>query len=322
MQPLVSVVMPAYNAEKYICASIDSVLAQSYSNIELVIVDDGSTDNTADIINNYIKSSNKHIIYKRQINGGPARARNVGILLSTGAWISFIDSDDYWASNHLQLLFDKASTDGEVGLVYGSKIFVDKDGNELSQSQQPHWELPEGWIFPQMFANNLMNTSSVIVKRDLIISVNLFDESPSLRICEDYDLFLKLTAISKVCSRPDVKYYYRRHDANITLNNILRARGLITAVENAAKLLQDGKVNSNNMLVGINIDNRLREVYEHAVLCAYFANNMIQCQKFAIEGMRRGFLTTKILEKLILSLLPRYVLTVIRKWKTTNDSQS
>ncbi|KAB0666491.1 glycosyltransferase [Oryzomonas japonica] len=312
-QPLVSVVMPAYNASEFIAEAIKSVLSQTYQHLELIVIDDGSVDNTGEIVSEFVEKYKPTIRYQYQDNSGrPACARNKGIILARGEWIAFLDSDDYWINGHLQQLIEKAKIDKEVALVYGSKIWVDQNGNEYPPEYQPRYEMPEGWIFAEMFKNNLMCTSSLLVKRSKLFDVDLFNESKSLKVAEDYDLCLKISATSKVASLPELKYYYRRHNTNTTLDNSKRARGLITAVDNAANLVINGKVAKENDLQDVDIRKRIVELYEHAVLTTYYDNNYLEMRRFVVEGIWRGIITRKIIEKVILSLLPRKVVAIIK----------
>lgn len=310
----ISIIMPAYNASKFIGESIESVVNQTFDSWELIVVDDGSTDETANIVSIYAKRVGPKIRCLEQENSGhPACARNKGIRNAVGGWVAFLDSDDYWERDHLLKLFSCAKEDRDVGVVYGSKIWVDQTGNVLPAKHQPDYHMPGGWIFENMFFNNLMNTSSVLVKKEILFKVGLFNESPSLRNVQDYDLFLRLAAVCKVASVPDLKYFYRRHDSNVTLNSSRRARGLITAIDNAIGWIKAGKVDINNKIEGIDAKERLKQVYEHSVLSTYYNKQYFDMIKFAIESASRGIVTKKMLQKLIFSCFPSRLRDSIRR---------
>lgn len=124
--------MPAYNAEKFITDSIESVIDQSYTNWELIIIDDGSSDKTLEIANNFRKIDKRIVVKKTEENGGVALARNLGYESATGRFIAFLDSDDLWYPNKLkdQLNF---ILDAKCSLVYCSYEVIDKDGKSLSK---------------------------------------------------------------------------------------------------------------------------------------------------------------------------------------------
>lgn len=127
---LVSIVMPAFNSESTIAQSIDSVLGQSYKNWELIIIDDSSLDATIDIVDRYVQVDQRITIVELEKNSGPAVARNKGINLSEGEFIAFLDSDDIWFSNKLDVQVESFRRN-RVSLVYSSYNLMDKSGKHV-----------------------------------------------------------------------------------------------------------------------------------------------------------------------------------------------
>jgi glycosyltransferase involved in cell wall biosynthesis len=127
--PEISVVMPAYNAEKYIAESIESILNQSFSQWELIIIDDGSTDNTAEIVAKF--QSDKRIKLIKQANGGVSSARNAGINAASGNYITFLDADDAYLPENLQAKYEKINTDSGIEFVYSDLYICDSDMKEM-----------------------------------------------------------------------------------------------------------------------------------------------------------------------------------------------
>ena len=117
--PLVSIIMPAYNTEKYIQASIDSVLNQTFTNWELIIINDGSTDSTVEIVKENQKRDHR-IILINQVNKKQAAARNAGFKISKGEWIAILDSDDLWVNNKLEIQLESCE---KADVIYSSGIF-------------------------------------------------------------------------------------------------------------------------------------------------------------------------------------------------------
>ncbi len=117
----ITAIIPTYNSAKYITEAIDSVLNQTYANIEIIVVDDGSTDNTENILSNYV-NKNK-IIYVKKKNGGPGSARNLGIKLANGEYIAFLDADDMWEKNKIEKQLSMALSSSS-DLVYTSRYFI------------------------------------------------------------------------------------------------------------------------------------------------------------------------------------------------------
>ncbi|QIT56556.1 glycosyltransferase family 2 protein [Aquisalimonas sp. 2447] len=138
--PLISIVTPTFNRAGYLPVAIDSVLAQTFPNLEYLIVDDGSTDNTSDVVNSY---DDERIRYFRQENQGQSVARNVGIENSRGEFVCFLDSDDAWVPEKLQQQLEAFRAHPEAGVVYGDYIFIDAEGDTLSMRNMGR---RSGWI--------------------------------------------------------------------------------------------------------------------------------------------------------------------------------
>lgn len=186
--PMISVIIPTFNYAEFISDAIDSVLAQTFKDFEIIVVDDGSTDNTKDILNKY----SDNIKYYYQDNKGPASARNLGIKNASGSYICFLDSDDIFMPNKLKLQIDTfhSISKQNTALLYSNFTSVNK---RLDISIQ-HYKCPKFQshkiAFDYLIKNNFINTSTVMIKRDFLCDVDLFDEK--LKYLEDYDLWLKL----------------------------------------------------------------------------------------------------------------------------------
>ncbi|NJL45009.1 MAG: glycosyltransferase family 2 protein [Leptolyngbyaceae cyanobacterium SM2_3_12] len=206
-----SVVIPAYNASKFIQRTLDSVLGQTYRNLEVLVVDDGSTDNTATIVKQY-GALDPRIILLSQGNAGVAAARNLGIAISTGEFIAFIDADDIWyptnLENQVQALVE---ADKSVGMVYSWTADID-EGDQLTGTSRTSGYY--GNIFPALFDYNIIgNASAVMVRRHCIETVGGY--STELRAqqaqgCEDWDIYLRITAHYRVQLVPKILVGYRQ----------------------------------------------------------------------------------------------------------------
>lgn len=183
--PKVSVIIPSYNSAKYLSEAIDSALNQTFKDFELIVVDDGSTDNTAEILSKY---GNKIRCFSQE-NKGVSAARNRGIRESKGEYIAFLDSDDIWLPKKLELQMQKLSNNPEYTWSYCDKISVFEDGIKEEDNNNLIKPL-EGYIFDHLLVKNFIPTPSVIIKRGCFESAGLFDEN--LLHLEDYDLFLRL----------------------------------------------------------------------------------------------------------------------------------
>ena len=183
--PTISVIIPTYNRANYITKAINSVLSQSYKDYEIIVVDDGSTDNTCQIIKNY----NTKITYIFQENKGPSAARNLGILHANGKYISFLDSDDIWKKHKLRVQIDTIIKNPDIKINYTQEIWI---RNGIRINQKKIHSKHDGWIFEQCLPLCIISPSSVIIHREIFNKTGLFDEN--LIVCEDYDLWLRISA--------------------------------------------------------------------------------------------------------------------------------
>lgn len=187
---LVSVIMPAYNAAKYISESIDSVLRQDYDNWELIVIDDGSTDQTAGITKQYA-ASNDRIKYIEQPHAGQGKARNAGLQISSGEYVAFLDADDIWLPEKLSKQIEiLQSTDAD--LVF-SQAYLLQDENVTTEKINSHSGYLNGKDAVLVFlSGNQVPLLTAIAKRSSIQEVNGFTEIRGIH--EDYDLWLRMLA--------------------------------------------------------------------------------------------------------------------------------
>jgi glycosyltransferase involved in cell wall biosynthesis len=197
----VSVIIPCYNSGKTIKNCISSVLNQTYPIHEIIVIDDGSTDNSFEIVSKIQMENNfeKFISFKQK-NAGPSKARNVGIMNSTGDFIAFLDSDDEWINDKIEhqiTAFEKNTTVGIIGTNYVVK------GNTLNNTLQEHQIIP----FKKLLFKNYFVTSSVMVKRTVMIQ-HLFDTKK--KFVEDYDAWLRIVYENEGVFLPQVLVVYNK----------------------------------------------------------------------------------------------------------------
>jgi len=182
--PLITVVIPTYNRAWALQTAIDSVLAQDYPEFELIVVDDGSTDATAELLAAY----NRHIIAIRQENKGVAAARNRGLAAAKGHLIAFLDSDDYWLPLKLSAQAAFFNAHPEALICQSQEIWI-RNGGRVNPRRR-HVK-PQGDIFIPSLSLCLVSPSAVMVRKALLDKVGGFDET--LPACEDYDLWLRVS---------------------------------------------------------------------------------------------------------------------------------
>lgn len=215
--PLVSVIMPAYNAEEYIAESIDSVVDQTYKNWELIIIDDGSTDNTKAIAKKRAEKDNR-VQYLYQENGKQGKARNYGINKSKGEYIAFLDADDLWVKEKLEIQIQFLKKHPKIDLVFSKGYYLkDKKKTEFDIEIRNEWTKDD---LPKFIEFNKIPILSVIVKRESLLEVSSFAESDQTQFGEDYLLWLMLLSKNnRFSSLSDRLFYYRVHVNQITINH-------------------------------------------------------------------------------------------------------
>lgn len=228
MNPLISIVVPVYNTEKYIAETIDAVIAQTYPHWELILVDDGSTDGSAKIMQAYAeKEARIRYVYKE--NGGQASARNKGIKEAKGEYISLLDADDLWLENKLSeqiAELESYSPDFLYGLGY---YYYPEREKQLEAYDWVSGQMTGETFFKVLYHSCAVNTNTVIVKKSLFDKVGYFDESQILRGTEDWDLWLRIAKVAnKIYGSPSRLVYYRIHEGGIHLQHARMLIGKLT----------------------------------------------------------------------------------------------
>jgi glycosyltransferase involved in cell wall biosynthesis len=192
-RPRVSVIIPTYNRAQYVCEAIESVLAQTYRDFEIIVVDDSSTDDTEERLRPYMD----RIRYTRQANAGPSVARNRGILASSGEYTAFLDSDDLGNAERKRerhvAVFERMP---DVGAIYTNYVYGETPADPRVLSRHPGIQPPSGDVFLAMAEANLAGcSSSIVVRKSAFAEAGLFD--PTLKGLEDYDLWIRLAAVTR-----------------------------------------------------------------------------------------------------------------------------
>lgn len=228
--PLVSIISPTYNHHSFIASCLNSVLSQSYSNWEQIIIDDGSTDDTGEIVCKYKDS---RIRYEHQANAGPfelANSYNRALSLASGELVAILEGDDFWPSEMLALTVP-AFLDPGVVLAYGEAADVDANGNAQRRksrttrsrknlSRQVLFNDPVGSATYHMLAaegRSLISPSTVVLRRSVLDRIDGFQRVPGLPLT-DYPTFIELSLRGRFYYSPQILGYRRRHEESITAN--------------------------------------------------------------------------------------------------------
>ncbi len=208
LQPVVSVVIPNYNYAAYLREAIDSVLAQTYKKIEIIVVDDGSTDGSREVIESY----GERVTTVFQQNQGVSAARNNGVACGSGEFVAFLDADDRWLPDKVKKQV-VAFVDAEVGLVHVGLREIDRDGNDVgSRSDGLSGSVADALL---LFERPVIlgGGSGLIVRRSVFDEVGGFD--PVMSTSADWDLFYRIASQYRVEFVPEVLLEYRVHDSNM-----------------------------------------------------------------------------------------------------------
>jgi GT2 family glycosyltransferase len=215
----VSVVIPAYNAASWIAEAIESALDQSVPPREVIVVDDGSTDDTGRVADRFLP----RVRVLRKPNGGPAAARNFGIAAASGTWIALLDADDRWLPQKLERQLALAGPD--VALVH------------TLETGETRLEVPERLTFEDLWQSNWIANSSVLVRREIVLALGGFDEDPKLKSVEDYHFWLRLAATGArivLCREPLTIY---RRGVGLSSNTVKFLEASLCNIEKMGRQL-------------------------------------------------------------------------------------
>jgi glycosyltransferase involved in cell wall biosynthesis len=209
--PLVSVIIPCYNGEAYLKEAIESALTQSHQPIEVLVIDDGSTDGSSVIAQKF------PVRYIKQQNRGLTASRNRGILESRGSYIVFLDADDRLKPAAIEIGLRALAENPECAMTVGDHLFVSEDGSHLANSRK---ECLQKFHYEALLKSNFIEMiSSVLFRRSVLEQVAGFDTR--LRVAEDYDLYLRIARDYSICCHSEVVAEYRLHKNNVSRNSEL-----------------------------------------------------------------------------------------------------
>jgi len=207
--PKVTVLIPAYNAAHFLPTSIESALGQTYQDFEILVIDDGSTDNTREVVAVYVDKHPGKVRYIFQENKGLAEARNTGIAQSQGEYLALLDADDQWLPCRLQEGVMVLDADPSIGLVHGNITNIGIDGKEINTTKRNPVFL-SGWIFENIFTRKAdISCPTVLFRKSCCQDVGGFDAKLAKLGCEDRDLWLRISQKYKIVYIDKVLSNYR-----------------------------------------------------------------------------------------------------------------
>lgn len=213
-----SIIIPTYNRSKLLDICLNSLTKQTYSNFEVIVCDDGSSDSTSEVVSKY--EDLLMIKYVRTENwGGPARPRNNGITNAEGDWLCFLDSDDLWSDNKLEIIDKYLNND--IDLIYHKMGLFHNNLYKGSKLTLYSRALKENYFKDLLLNGNVINNSSVVVRKEIMILIGGVCEEKEMIGCEDYNTWLKISFLSsKIYYIPKVLGYYNKHSDGISRNDM------------------------------------------------------------------------------------------------------
>lgn len=209
--PAVSVIIATYNHADYLSKAVGSVLGQQFTDFELMVVDDGSTDRTPAILEGLAKAHPGKFRYERKPNGGVGAAMNFALERTSGELVAFLDSDDAWTPGHLATLVPLLANDPSAVVAFGRRRPMDEHGLPV---ERPDKRWFTGKVTTQLFRSMFISKICMLARRETIEQAGRFDEA--LRMGEDYELLLRMSRLGEFRGAETVVAYRRRHGSNLT----------------------------------------------------------------------------------------------------------
>jgi glycosyltransferase involved in cell wall biosynthesis len=210
--PRVTVIIPCYNREKYLRQAIDSVLGQTWPNVELVVVDDGSTDGSAEVLKSY-GDRIRVLTHPGRANRGQSASINLGLASSESEYVAILDSDDWWAEDKLRLQVEYLEANPDFGLVYGN-------GYQVTESGERKWRIYDRGHTDESDPARVLADCYFLVPNNSLVRRRVFDEvggfDESLRAAQDHDMAIRIAEATKIAYIPEDLFFYRRHDDSIS----------------------------------------------------------------------------------------------------------
>ncbi len=252
----ISAIIPAFNSAAFICDAVNSILRQSHPVDEIIVVDDGSSDGTADLISDF---GNK-VTCIRQENRGPSAARNRGIEQAKGDWIAFLDADDQWTPEKTEAQLAVLKRHPELRLIASDMAEIDSEGHTITPSVLDKHHLLESFraldgaplsnALAALAEKNFIPTGTVLVQRQVLLDHGLFN--PHIRFGEDLELWAKIATDRPITCLPEVHMLRRQHGNNATGSTLPMLQDLVEVTKSirgyAKETLKDQGLNADNLV--------------------------------------------------------------------------
>lgn len=306
---MVSVIMPAYNAEKYIAESIRSVLNQTYRDYEIIVVDDGSTDNTRRLV----EEKFPQVRYFLTKNQGAARARNHGIRMARGDLVAFLDSDDLWLPEKLARQVELFEADKETMMVFTEELVFGSDDHKESGLCKRE-RLMKGDIVKNIFLNSDITTSTVMVRSEVFREIGCFDEN--VFVAEDDNLWMRIAHRYKVALLDEVLVHYRWVEGSLSHRMENLFKGVLGHIEWIETHYEDLK----NHLGQAVLDRKRSDIYSSYGYYLFSIGKYRESRRYYWKSLSYNMNIRKLIY-IAASFLPQSVIDMIRRIKSIGQSK-
>lgn len=292
--PLCSVIIPAFNAGNYMEEALNSIFMQTYRPLEVIVVDDGSTDKTAEVIKNYQNRNmlkQDRLIYIYQKNSGPSSARNAGIKEAKGKYTLFLDCDDKWPEGKLERQIGLMERHPDTGLLFGDSCRFTEEGLQAATMFQKNGYDRKFFghdfyvqdAYAKLLCNgNFITTGSVVFKKECLKETGCFDEG--FRHSEDVDLWLRIALVHPVAYSTDLYLLRRIHGDNASDNYETMYLGFIEVIKKHSRLFAE-KIKQNK----INISRCFRKKYFELGYYFFLDNKFQKAREYFRQSLGYGF---------------------------------
>ena len=274
-KPVVSVIIPTHNRTALLREALDSVCAQTFRDFELIVVDDGSTEDIETAVAGH--AAEPRVV--RQAHQGPAAARNCGIQEAAADFVAFLDSDDLWHPTKLEVFIKAAEAKQDLNLFYGPMSPIDLKGNPVPGRTKPCYD---GWITQKLFCSSFVHIPTILCRKEAILAVGGFDAA--LPVCEDYDLWLRLSVRERFGLIDEPLAKRRLHGDR--LSKARMGRNLATKAKVLQRFFESGV--ANGQLDHDVARARLARVLFVAGRAAFHDGQYRQAMELCRESRRRG----------------------------------
>lgn len=299
--PLVSIIIPTYNRAQFIAAAIHSIIHQTYTNFEILVIDDGSGDNTKNIVQSF---NDVRIFYFFQQHNGRSSARNLGILIAKGKYITFLDSDDLYLPEKIEKQVEYLESNLQYSMIYSSAQCIDEQGSQLNYTYQA---IDSGWIYEKIayFLPVTIILPTVMVRKEIFQEIGAFDEK--MDRFEDVDMWRRISKKFMIYAMPDVTCLIRTHSDNHIKNQ--NPEKIIESLEYYKKKI----LREDNHISTAQHENKINILYEYYISAfSAFPEFQAFANKLCLVSTGRTSFTRKLHQKI------KQILLIVTARKITN----